>query len=75
MTTRSFPGGFGSLQGFFKGMAVIGCHIAKVDGDMAKVRYKIIETRILFLSLSGTLQVTALPFLYVCLFPKPRMLL
>ncbi len=30
-TTRSFPSFFGSLQGFFKGMAVVGSHIGGKD--------------------------------------------
>ena len=29
MATRSLPGSFGSLQGFFEGMAVVGGHIRK----------------------------------------------
>jgi hypothetical protein len=31
MASRSFPGCFGSLQGFFKGMAVVGGHIGGED--------------------------------------------
>ena len=31
MTTRSFPGCFGSLQGFLKGLAVVSDHIGGED--------------------------------------------